>query len=108
MAATPNPLILRPQLKSQVCGPDRDSHAERTLPENRLPIVPVPILEFLLHSLGRNVQGAYPLDALVRHAFWEPCGRIHRHDNVDLESMLFPPGLQLELELLCEAGWGDR
>lgn len=105
MTATPDPLILGPQLKSQVCRPDNDSNVKGTLPENRLWVVPVAVLELLLHSIGGNVQGAYPLDALVRHTFWEPCGRIHEHDNMDLESVFFPAGLQLELELFCESGW---
>jgi hypothetical protein len=77
MTAAPDPLILGPQLKSQVCRSDHHSDAKRALPEDRLSIVPMAVLQLLVYSLGRNVQGAYPLNPLVRHTFREQRGRIH-------------------------------
>jgi hypothetical protein len=77
MAAAPDPLILGPQLESQVCRSDHDSDAKRTLPEDRLSAIPVAVLELLVNSLGGNVQRAYSLDPLVRHTLWEQRGRIH-------------------------------
>lgn len=74
MTAASDPLVLGPQLKSQVCRSDH--HAKRALPEDRLSVVPVAVLQLLVYSLGRNVQGAYPLNPLVRHTFRKQRRRI--------------------------------
>lgn len=74
--AASDPLVLGSQLKSQVCRSDHHFDAKRALPEDRLSVVPVAVLQLLVYSLGRNVQGAYPLHPLVRHTFRKQRRRI--------------------------------